>query len=70
MPIKLKNELFGENIFTVDSFLSKTECSDLIDLAEQIGFEPATVHTAGGHQMLPDWRNNTRVVLDDDDQAS
>ena len=39
-------------------------------MAERIGFQAATVNTAGGHELLPDWRNNTRVTLDDNDCAS
>jgi hypothetical protein len=64
-----KNSLVGEDIFTVDHFVSAPECDDLINFSESIGYEPATVDAAGGHQMLPDWRNNTRVTVDDRDRA-
>lgn len=65
-----KNQFAGDDIFKVDHFLSAAECSSLIELAEGIGFEPATVNTVDGHQMLPDWRNNMRVILDDADRAA
>lgn len=69
MTTASKNCLVGDDIFTVDQFLSADECRDLIASSESIGFEPATVHTLGGHQMLPDFRNNTRVTVDDNDCA-
>jgi hypothetical protein len=64
-----KNSLVGEDIFTVDHFVSPDECHDLIRFSESIGYELATVDAAGGQQMLPDWRNNTRVTVDDRDRA-
>ena len=70
ISMQLKSQLAGEDVFTVNQLLSDTDCFALIDLAEAIGFEAATVNTAAGHQMLPDWRNNTRVVLDDTERAS
>ena len=69
MSTPSKNQLVGDDVFTVDQLLSNDECLALIELAEEIGFEAATVHTAGGHYMRPDWRNNSRVSIDDHERA-
>ena len=70
MPERAGNEIFGDAAFTVDHFLSVDECSELVKVAEDVGFEAATVNAPGGHQMLPDWRDNTRVTIDDSDRAA
>lgn len=62
--------ILDQQIFTVNGLLTPTECCDLIELSENIGFQAATVHTAAGHQRLQDWRNNTRVTLDDPNRAA
>ena len=49
-------ELFGEDVFVVENFLSESRCQKLIGIAEEIGFTPATVHTERGHEMREDWR--------------
>ena len=65
----LKQSLFADEVFTVKNFLTPDQCVDLIREAEEIGFESATVHTAGGHAMRTDWRNNDRVTVDDRERA-
>ena len=65
-----KTCLAGNDIFTVAHFLSKSESDEIIMLSESNGFEAAAVHTASGHQLRLDWRNNTRVIIDDADRAS
>lgn len=52
-------------LFTIPRFLSREECRELIDYAEGIGFEAAPITTAGGFVMMPEVRNNTRVMVDD-----
>jgi prolyl 4-hydroxylase len=52
-------------VWTVDGLLSPTECRDLILRLEEIGFEAAPVTTARGARMMPEIRNNARVILDD-----
>ena len=61
-------ELFQHDlgIFTVDSLLSASECSDLISRGESIGFEPASVRTHSGQKMMSNIRNNDRVVFNDE----
>ena len=57
-------------IFTVSEFFSPDECDAHLKLAESIEFEEAPVSTAAGPQMQKDFRNNTRVMLDDLERAS
>lgn len=70
MSQPVKTCLAGDDIFTVEHFLSDEACDDLIGFSESSGFEPATVHTAGGQHLLEDWRNNMRVIVDDTERAS
>lgn len=49
-------------IWTIDSFLSERECDDLIIMAEQMGFEEATVSLPKGAQMIKGIRNNYRLI--------
>lgn len=58
-----------DRIFTVSSFLSAGECDEHIALAESIGFDDAPVTTAFGPRIMKDFRNNTRVMLDDNARA-
>ena len=53
-------------LFTLDGVLSAADCEALIRQAEQIGFAEAPV-TVGPNRfaMMPDLRNNTRVIVDD-----
>jgi predicted 2-oxoglutarate/Fe(II)-dependent dioxygenase YbiX len=45
--------------------MSPDECAALIGDTEQRGFAPAPVTTGFGFVMMPELRNNTRVMLDD-----
>lgn len=58
------------DIFTVSEVLSGDECSQLIERAESVGFEAASVRTHSGPQMMTNIRNNDRVVLVDETLAS
>jgi len=51
----------GVNIFTIDSFLSSTDCSDFISQAEEFGFKPADVETGSSRTLMTNIRNNERV---------
>jgi prolyl 4-hydroxylase len=55
----------AHGIVTVPGVLSPEECSAMIALAEQVGFVDAPVTTGRGFVMMPELRNNTRVILDD-----
>jgi hypothetical protein len=52
-------------LFTIPRFLSPTECRAIIAESERAGFEPAPVTTNRGFKMMPDIRNNTRLIRDD-----
>ncbi len=41
------------------------ECAGFVHLAEAVGFAPAPVTTSVGFVMVPELRNNTRVIVDD-----
>jgi prolyl 4-hydroxylase len=52
-------------LFTIPGFLSAGECAALVRDTEQRGFTPAPVTTGFGFVMMPELRNNTRVMIDD-----
>jgi predicted 2-oxoglutarate/Fe(II)-dependent dioxygenase YbiX len=54
-----------DGIFTINAVFSPVECLELIDRAEAIGFEAATVRSADGPMMMAKIRNNDRVVIED-----
>jgi predicted 2-oxoglutarate/Fe(II)-dependent dioxygenase YbiX len=66
-PSPATPELLDERycIMTVPDVLSAAECASLIAFAEQKGFDAAPVTTARGFVMMPELRNNTRVIVDD-----
>src|SRR5262245_3028352 len=55
----------ADDIYTIDNFLSESECNEYISLSENIGYTDAPVSTIDGPIMIPDVRNNARVILDD-----
>ncbi len=50
-----------ENILTIDSFLTASECESFIASAEKQGFKPADVDTGSGRSHILEIRNNERV---------
>lgn len=65
----LDAEFIDPDIFTVAGVLSAAECVALIDRAESIGFDAASVRTQSGPKMMPKIRNNDRVNLHDRELA-
>ncbi len=65
-PLVLDKELF-----TLAHVLTHTECATMINWAESKGFGDAPV-TVGvnRYMMIPDLRNNTRVMVDDAELAA
>lgn len=56
----------AQYIFTVPRFLTETECEELIELSESIGYTEAPVTMPGGKAIInKDVRNNDRVMVDD-----
>ena len=66
----LYEDLIGIRIFTVDNVLSKDECKQLIEFIEEEGPKSAPITTRKGFIHKPEVRNNTRVIIDDQDRAN
>jgi len=58
------------DIYTIDNFWSTEQCNQYIALAEDIGFEPATINTDFGVRRIEHVRNNNRVIYKDDALAN
>ena len=58
-----------EKIWTIQNFLSKEECGDLILLSENIGYNEAEVSLSTGAKMMKGLRNNSRVIYNDKELA-
>jgi len=56
-------------IWTVQEVLNVSECEEMIQRGERIGFELATVRTSSGPQLMTSVRNNDRVIFDDAELA-
>jgi hypothetical protein len=60
-----KQELNGPDVFVLHHFCSDEECEALIRRSEAAGFADAPVSTPFGAVMRKDFRDNTRVMVDD-----
>ena len=56
---------YTDTIWTIDHFISPETCQKLIDKSEGVGFEDAPITTWAGPVMRKDVRDNTRVIIDD-----
>lgn len=56
-------------ITVIDNLLSPTECADYIARSESVGYAAAPITTRLGPRMAPEVRNNTRVMIDDAEEA-
>ena len=65
----LETEFVDPDVFTVSGVLTANECRALIERAESIGFDAASVRTHSGPKMMTNIRNNDRVNLDDAELA-
>jgi len=63
-------EKIDDDIFTVSGIFDRDECLHLVERAESIGFEAASVRTSSGPQMMTNIRNNDRVVFNDAELAA
>jgi len=54
----------GAGIFTINNFLSPSECAALIADSEAIGYSEAVIATDDGDQLRKDVRNNDRILHD------
>lgn len=57
-------------VFEKDAFESPAFCRDLITRAHDMGFQAAPITSETGTGVMPDIRNNDRVIFDDPDLAS
>ncbi|MBP9087255.1 MAG: 2OG-Fe(II) oxygenase [Kofleriaceae bacterium] len=57
-------------VWTIPDVLSPSECADAIARIERLGPAAAPVSTPRGYVMMPDVRNNERVMFDDIDLAA
>jgi prolyl 4-hydroxylase len=64
-----KKDLFRNQIFTIENFLSPVECAEYINFTENIGYSDAPITTNKGFEMRPEVRNNQRVIFDDKELA-
>ena len=53
------------DVLTLEGVLSEQECEALVAEAEATGFDDAPITTLTGFRMMPEVRNNTRVMVDD-----
>ena len=65
-----KESLAGRKLFLIHDFLSPTECDEFILQTEIEGFKDAPLTVPGGFVMRQDIRNNTRVIVDDNELAT
>ncbi len=56
----------AKNIFIVKDFLSDKECDELTRFSEMTGFQAAAVGTEKGTKLIPEVRNNERLLYKDD----
>jgi predicted 2-oxoglutarate/Fe(II)-dependent dioxygenase YbiX len=61
---------FEDYVFEVPNFLSGVRCDELIAHAEANEFEEATVNMAGGNVRREQFRNNDRLISDDQKLAA
>ena len=67
----MKKTGYGAGIFTIEHFLSATECLAYIKAGEEVGYEEATITTYEGYYELnKEIRNNDRVIFDDENLAA
>jgi hypothetical protein len=60
----------ADGIWTVENFFTPEECREWIDFAEGIGFDEAPISIGFGKESIrKDVRNNSRVMVDDEEKA-
>ena len=64
-----KEVLSGDLAFLVHNLLTSEECEQYIELSEELGYDDAPITTSVGFMVRKNVRNNTRVMLDDEQLA-
>lgn len=57
-------------VIEISDFVDAGFCAHVIDRASNIGYEPATITSENGVSIIPEIRNNDRVIFDDFDFAN
>lgn len=65
----MEKQALASGIFTIDGVLTADECRQMIALAEQRGFDEATINAVDGPRLDKEMRNNQRAIVDDFDIA-
>lgn len=55
----------NSGVFTIENYLSPSECERYIALGDGIGYVPSEVNFSSGSRRAEDIRNNDRVIFDD-----
>ena len=67
VPVVLNQK---HNLITIRGAFTREECAELVAFAENVGFSDAPINTFFGPTVVPEVRNNTRVMVDDPERAS
>ncbi|WP_338760575.1 2OG-Fe(II) oxygenase [Bernardetia sp. ABR2-2B] len=65
----MKKTQHTSQIWTIENFLSKEECQNLIFFSESKSYEEATVSLKSGAKMMKNIRNNERLIYEDEKLA-
>lgn len=65
----MKVKHHSEKIWTIENFLTKDECDNLLIFSEQKGYEEAKVSLSSGAKMMKGLRNNYRLMYQDQNLA-
>lgn len=58
-----------DKIWTIENFMEREECENLIAFSEEIGYEEAKVSFPEGAKMVKGLRNNDRILFEDEELA-
>lgn len=65
----MKVKHHNKKIWTIENFLTKEECDNLLLFSEQKGYEEAKVSLSSGAKMMKGLRNNYRLMYQDQNLA-
>jgi predicted 2-oxoglutarate/Fe(II)-dependent dioxygenase YbiX len=65
-----KHVIIPDRIITIENFLSPGECEQYIQMSRDLGYIDASITTKSGPSMRPEIRNNSRVILDEEQMAA
>ncbi|WP_291720287.1 2OG-Fe(II) oxygenase [Bernardetia sp.] len=65
----MKKVIHTPQIWTIENFLTASECQELIIFSENKSYEEATVSLKSGAKMMKNVRNNERLIYEDEKLA-